>query len=191
MVLLFLPHHIFFSGATEIPPKTNFLDAEHRFPHLPCQLVNIPKNNLCLTKPSRERWNEPTFPIFLFMAVVLEQRYENVSWSKLSWNWRTDCRRNTKIPNKANGKLMIRSLIRTTIHTESGIRPSFSADPRSTVLFISLIYRSNPQSGGKKKKPYPLIRKPIHTPLILKKRKITKWKHRRLHIQYDEWRQFY
>ena len=129
-VSLLLPYHIFFSGANTTR-KLQFLEATHRSPTSLTNVEYYAWNNLCLTKPNiaegggaGQSWNEPTFSILLSLFVALEQRYAMLRGVK-TWNWKQNSRQNAKIPNKANRKLMTRTIIRTSRHTESGIRAEF------------------------------------------------------------------
>ena len=120
-------HITYFSVEWLKYPDKNFwtLYTDPQLDPYQCWISNKQLRNPTLQSgEGRERWNEPTLPILLSTVAVLEQRYATLRGVK-TWNWKQNSRRNTKIPNKVNRKLMIWSIIRTSRHKESGIRDKF------------------------------------------------------------------
>ena len=127
-------HTSYFSVSDWNTPKNKLSGRCTLIPNLTLTNFGYPTNNLIYAwwNPTlqrgegRERWNEPTFPILLSMFAVLKQRYATIVEQKLE----TDQENKTvdKTPKyriRQNGKLMIRSIIRTSRHTEFGIRAKF------------------------------------------------------------------
>ena len=128
---LLLPYTYFLVEQMKYPEKTSNSGRCTPIPHLSyrCWISN---KQFMLTKPKiaegggegKMKWtNHPNTSVY---GCNSETALCNALWSKnCNWNWKQNSRRSTKTSNKANRKLMIRSIIRTSRHTESGIRGKF------------------------------------------------------------------
>ena len=127
-VSLLLPYHIFFRGATEIPEKNTFWPL-HTDPPLSLQMLNANKQFMPDETQHCRGGGEGKVKWTNLTSTSVYGCSSGTAPCKGPWSKNLKLKNivdeTPNYQNKGDQKLMIRSIIRTTTDTESGIRAKF------------------------------------------------------------------